>query len=232
MKKILLGFGAVAVTLVVLPLFAAFEAHVVNVTATIENALLVHPESLEYGTVFPQEHLDSTFFITFSTSFSATKQTRVGKVDYVIKQKPQCANQAGQLAQVGEDQTGAFVCPLGYTMRSNLCPYLSKHPDNIPATGPNGHNDTDVPAFHDPNATSSYAYGTMVKLPVSGNDTGDLWTVDLAVPCFTGSCSQDWPAFVHSINPNADPNQFMANPADEHKLFGCDLWVEVMKIYH
>src|SRR3989344_8796910 len=88
MRKLLLTLATVALVLVSVPVFSAFEAHVVNVTAKIENALFVHPQSIEYGTVFPQEHLLSDFFLTFSESFSMDSQTRVGKVDYVIKQKP------------------------------------------------------------------------------------------------------------------------------------------------
>ncbi len=42
MKKILLSFGAVAVVLIAMPMFAAFEAHVINVTATIENVALAN----------------------------------------------------------------------------------------------------------------------------------------------------------------------------------------------
>lgn len=235
MKKILIGFGALLVAIAVMPLFAAFEAHVVNVTATIENALYVHPQSLEYGTVFPQEHLDSSFFITFSQSFSATSQRRVGKIDYVVKQKPQCVKPNGDFVQVGEDEQDNFVCPEGSTMRPILCPYLSKHPDNIPSTGANANNDIGVPAFHDPNATSSYAYGKLVKFNSSGstigNDPSDTWTIDLAVPCFEGMCAQDWASFVTGLNPLADPNAYMLDPLLEHETFGCDLWVEVTKIY-
>ena len=88
MKRLVLGVIAIGAVLVMVPMLAAFEAHVVNVTAKIENALFVHPQSIQYGTVFPQEHLLSDFFLTFSNSFSVDSQTRVGKVDYVIKQKP------------------------------------------------------------------------------------------------------------------------------------------------
>ena len=70
MRKILLGVATLGAVLAVVPMFAAFEAHVVNVTAKIENALYVHPQSIQYGTVFPQEHLLSDFQITFSQSFS------------------------------------------------------------------------------------------------------------------------------------------------------------------
>ena len=235
MKKLILGSVGLLVALAAMPLLAAFEAHVVNVTATVENALYVHPQGLEYGTVFPQEHLDTSFFITFSQSFSASTQTRVGHVDYIIKQKPQCADTQGNLVNVGEDANGNFVCPQGFTMRPLLCPYLSKHPDGMPSTGQNANNDVGVPAFHDPNATSSYALGKLVKFNTPGNtignDPSDTWTIDLAVPCFKGECAQDWPNFVHSHNPAADPNAYMANPLDEHKIFGCDLWVEVTNIY-
>ena len=41
MKKILLSLGALAAVMIALPMFSAFEAHVINVTATIENALSV-----------------------------------------------------------------------------------------------------------------------------------------------------------------------------------------------
>lgn len=235
MKKLIIGSMALMAALVVMPMFAAFEAHVVNVTATIENALYVHPQGLQYGTVFPQEHLNTSFFIDFSESFSMTSQNRVGRVDYVIKQKPQCADAQGNFARVGEDGTGKFVCPTGFTMRPSLCPYLSKHPDGNPSTGINANNDIGVPAFHDPNASSSYAIGKLVKFNVPGNtidnDPADLWTIDLAVPCFRGQCAQDWASFVHSLNPAADPNAYMADPALEHQVFGCDLWVEVTNIY-
>src|SRR3989344_7415358 len=88
MKKILLGMASLGAALALVPMFAAFEAHVVNVTARIENALFVHPQSRQFGTVFPQEHLEQGIFVTFSESFSEESQTRVGTVEYVIKQKP------------------------------------------------------------------------------------------------------------------------------------------------
>lgn len=235
MKRLLLGLGALAIILVVAPMFAAFEAHVINVTAKIENALYVHPQSLRYGTTFPQEHLNTSFFIDFSESFSMDTQTRVGTVEYVIKQKPECVAPDGSHPNVGEDAQGNFVCPPGSTMMPSLCPYLSKEPDNNPSTGPNANNDTGVPAFHDPNNPSSYAHGKLVKFDANGttigNDDSDTWTVDFAVPCFRGQCAQDWPTFVHSQNPNADPLAYEADPANHGKVFGCDLWVEVTSVH-
>lgn len=68
-KKIVLGLGALATAVAMLPLFAAFEAHVINVTATIENALEVPLKEIEFGTVFPQEKLDKTFTVSLSDAF-------------------------------------------------------------------------------------------------------------------------------------------------------------------
>ena len=87
-RKLTFGIVTLGSLLAVLPLFSAFEAHVINVVAQIENALYVHPESRNFGTVFPQEYREMGIFVTFSESFSASDQTRVSKVDYDIKQKP------------------------------------------------------------------------------------------------------------------------------------------------
>jgi len=238
-KRLLLTFASVGAVLVMLPLFSAFEAHIINVTAQIENALYVHPQSREFGTVFPQENLAQGVFVTFSESFSATDQTRVGNVDYKIVQKPEPRPE--YISQVGVDQARLWCeenlpqTPYDANDTSwqdflancypSLCPYLSKDPDNYPAPG----NDVGVPAFHDPTATSSIALGTINKF---GTDVGDNWIIDLAVPCFEGSCAQDWADFVHSKNPDVTDPASYELPADlEHQIFGCDLWVEVTNIY-
>jgi len=247
-RKLFIGSVAAGFTgLALLPLVAAFEAHVVNVTARIENALFVHPESLEYGTVFPQEHLDSSFLITFSQSFSQTLQNRVGKLDYLIKQKPKpresFRNEVGVEAardfchENGPANVGDPNDPYYAKCFPNLCPYLSKHPDNIPATGPNANNDVGVTAFHYPDDPASWAKGKMVKFNSNGNtignDPSDNWTIDLAVPCFKGMCAQDWQKFVATMSASSTINadDFTLPPGLEHQVFGCDLWVEVTKIY-
>ena len=228
-KKLILGLSAILIALAVAPMFAAFEAHVINVTATIENALYVHPESRNFGTIFPQEYKEMGIFVTFSQSFSAENQTRVDDVDYVIKQKPKPL--PAFVSQVGLDAARQW-CHDNVNDPSfltncypSLCPYLSKTPDGNPSPG----NDTGVPAFHDPFATSSIAKGTINK---NGVDVGDSWVIDLAAPCFKGECSQDWASFVLSHNPLvSDPDEYMAPKGMSGQTFGCDLWVEVTKIY-
>jgi hypothetical protein len=62
---------------------SAYEAHVVNVTAHVENALLLRsgqttdaqvPLSIDFGTVFPQEWRKAHFDIEMSSSFNATAE--------------------------------------------------------------------------------------------------------------------------------------------------------------
>lgn len=219
-------------------LVSAFEAYVINVTAHIENALFVHPESLEFGTVFPQEKLNSTMFVTFSESFSAKSQERVGNVDYVLKEKPK--PRPLYESSVGVDAARSWchdnfpdeLYP-GLTIPGkqawidylkncypSLCPYLSKEPDNLPSPG----NDTGVEAFHDPFNPLNYYRGTIVKFGPGGtsinNDIADIITVDIDVPCFKDQCAQDWTHEGWEL-----PREL------EGQVFGCDLWVEVTKIY-
>jgi uncharacterized protein YegL len=85
-KKLILALAASGTAIAMLPLLAAFEAHIINVTARIENALGVSPTEIPFGTVFPQEKLFKSFDIFLSESFLA--EDRVDDVDYVIKQKP------------------------------------------------------------------------------------------------------------------------------------------------
>ncbi len=59
----------VILALALMPLFAAFEAHVVNVRAHIENALHVDPAEVDFGIVFPQEQLSEEFSVRLSDSF-------------------------------------------------------------------------------------------------------------------------------------------------------------------
>ncbi len=250
MKKILVGFLTLAAVFTVLPMFAAFEAHVINVTAKIENALNVPLEYLNFGTVFPQEHLDKTLDITLSNSFQ--EQDRVNTVDYIIRQKPKCAvtsnngtvlvgptwtghvivdeqTEGGYRIDCEQDKPADLVVPEGasYGLLPSLCEYISKHPDNQPE------NDGSLNSFHQaweilPDGTIDWndTPGTLVN----NDDLSDVWTIDLAVPCFGGYCAQDWADFVHRINADANPDDYTQPIENEHKVFGCNLWVEVTAV--
>ena len=243
-KKVLLTLIAGFVVVVSASMFAAYEAHVINVTAKIENSLFVHPESKTFGTVFPQQYLEQSFFIVTSNSFSANDQRRVLNIDYVIKQKPKPRPE--KIDSLGGVEAARDWChnnipdSIGNTYDPNsadwqaflencyptLCPYLSKHSDHFPSTGI-GSNDVDVNAFHDPEDPAFLASGTINK----DSDPGDQWIIDLAVPCFEGQCAQDWASFVHSFNPDANADDYMLAEDFEGEVLGCDLWIEVTDIY-
>lgn len=245
MKKLLKNGGLGLATLVLIVAgagaFSAFEAHVINVTARIENALNVPVRELQFGTVFPQEKLDKTFDVTLSGSFLA--EDRVDDVEYVIRQKPKCGVpipetdpvEYSSFVQVGEDNRGNFICPEGSVELPLLCPYLSKH--ELTTDGREQENDSaGIFAFH--GLPGPWTLATTIATEVKGRlvkaaeDITDKWNIDLKVPCFGGNCAQDWNAFVQAANPEFedDPYLYVADPKLQHEIFGCDLWLEVTGI--
>lgn len=247
MKKFFVGLLAVAAVMVVLPLFAAFEAHVINVTAKIENALSVNTNALDFGTVFPQEHLAKNMEVSLSSSFQA--EPRVDQVSYFIRQKPKCAitSNNGESFDAANTRTGEVIpdgeggydidCgPEPRTLQSgeswgvlpSLCEYVSKAADiDVP-------NDETLFSFHepwavDPTGNTVVWRDTRGVLSKTVQDTTDNWVIDLAVPCFGGYCAQDWADFVHRVgNDNSiNADKYVQPAGNEHKVFGCDLWVEV-----
>ncbi len=217
-KKILLGFGALALAVVTAPMFAAFEAHVINVTATIENALSVDTTPISFGTVFPEEYLVKDVNVALSQSFVSS--TAWG-VDYVIRQKPKCADSLTNPTRYGRvkhDGYGDYYCEdTEYKMLPLLCPFLSKHDGDKDQD-----NDGDLAAFHGP--LSGWTASTSQEYQVLGfltkTDYTDNWDIDLHVPCFKGSCAQD----------NVIPVEYQIPAELEHDLFGCDLWIEVINV--
>ena len=250
MKKTLTRFGiglaTIAVVVAGAAAFSAFEAHVINVTAKIENALNVPLRALNFGTVFPQEKLDKTFDVTLSQSFQ--DEDRVDDVDYFIRQKPKCGlpvvgtptngQEYSAFGQVTEDANGGFKCvdaDKGYVMLPLLCPYLSK--SEITTDGTGAENDgAALSAFHGPinlvdwNLAVAKSFDVKGHLVKAAGDISDTWNIDLKVPCFGGHCAQDWESFVEDVNPNAIAANYVQPIANEHKLYGCDLWLEVFSI--
>lgn len=165
----------------------------------ISTRLAVSPSHLEYGTVFPEEVLLQSVLVKLSYSF--LKNNKLDAVEYKIWQKIKPRDPKD--ASYCQDYPGDFA-----RCYPTLCPYLSKSPDGTPV------NDTGVPAFHDPSASSSIAVGRLSK---SANDTKDSWVIDLHVPCFEGQCAQD----------NVVPKEYEADPSLEGEFFGCDLVILV-----
>ncbi len=261
-KKIALGLVALVAVAASVVGLSAFEAHVINVTAKIENALSVTTEKLNFGTVFPQEHLEQPLEITLSRSF--VLEDRVDDVEYIIRQKPKCGvTENDGKTLVGPTWTGHVVPTVNdpattevdeskggtaYTidcgadkpkdllvgtnqsagLLPSLCEYISK--DGGDEDGQSSENDGTTPSFHKPFEVVAGVVNwldTKGKLTKVFQDTVDNWIIDLAVPCFGDHCAQDWADFVHGINPQANPDQYVQDINNEHKIFGCNLWIEV-----
>jgi len=235
MKKILISLVAVLAVVAGVATMSAFEAHVINVTAKIENALSVDPMEIDFGTVFPQEYLERIFTVRLSDSFQ--EEGRVDDVHYVIRQKPKPIWE--EPAECGQDfadiDEARAYCHDNYPQVPydpqnpdwqnyldccylSLCPYLSKLDGD-----PEDNNDTGVPSYYVP-ATSTpahcqtpvpeYATGFLSKLAA---DISDLWTVDLKVPPVAGFVGQDWPVDCPTV-------------AENEQEYGCDLWIEVTDV--
>lgn len=230
-KRILLTIAAVAAVAVGVVGMSAFEAHVINVTAHIENALSVNTEPIKFGTVFPQEYLEKPFVVALSESFN--NAGRVDDVEYKIVQKlkpcPVHKESCGPACEMlvpddptcvpdTTDQTPHY--PTGWHYL-NLCPFLSK--TNTEGDGRVEQNDTSHPSYYVPSVGGGAAYCQTVTTQASGRlakgagDTSDAWLVDLKVPPVEGSVGQDWPANCPVLDAN-------------DKTYGCDLWIEVTGI--
>lgn len=168
MKKKLLALGlAVGLIALMLPLFAAFEAHIINVRCYVEHALAVSPTGeINLGTVFPNEVLDPVglpIVISMSRSFQDTE--RVRDVKYRIVQKSKNHYQG---TGYGEPYWDAH----------NLSGWLTKHKDKVEGE------ENDNSATHEGKLDKDYT-GTP-----SGPDIVDVWALDLHVPPITGHMSQ------------------------------------------
>lgn len=209
-KRSFIAVGALGAILII-----AFNAfHVSAWGVTIDTNLSVSPNVISFSTVFPQETLFRPLRIGLSDKF--LDSAILDDVEYRITQKPK--------PRIDSNSERAYCASNPADLNRcypSLCPYLSKEPDGTPA------NDTGVLAFHNPNATSSIALGRIAK---SDSDTEDTWTIDLHVPCFRGECAQDWASFVRNANPNANPDDYVLDPALQHETFGCDLMVEVVSV--
>jgi len=218
-KKIALGLVAVVAVVGAVAAMSAYEAHVINVTAHIENALAVSAEALEFGTVFPQEYLTRDFTISLSESFLA--EGNADDVNYVINQKVKCWDNNTTTPEYAAVNYWDENCPADYVPMENLCPFLSK----LPVEEAGEYNDTGVPSYFIDSKigcttrNDAVAHQAVGKLAKSEKDTVDTWTVDLKVPPVAETVGQDWPENCAAWTVPIDGTDY-----------GCDLWIEVTGI--
>src|SRR3989344_2638676 len=179
-------------------------------TALIENALAVSADTIDFGTVFPQEHLERPLNVRLSQSF--LDEGRVDDVNYFIRQKPKCGitTSGGEVLVAGSTVSGevfvgtapasttpdhTFFQGEGYYVDCGLTPEIAEGQafGMLPLLCPYiskesvDQNDGDTPSFHQPwtIASSTIVWtDTLGRLAKSEQDISDDWIIDLAVPCF------------------------------------------------
>jgi len=86
-KKVLLLVSALLIVFSGVAAVSAYEGHMVDVKAHVENALIVNPtDEVGFGTVFPQEKLESQVYVSLSESFIS--QGRYSSVEYKVYWEP------------------------------------------------------------------------------------------------------------------------------------------------
>jgi hypothetical protein len=249
-NKIILSLVLVVAVIGGVAAMSAYEAHVINVTAHIENALTVNTTPIEFGTVFPQEYLEKQFDVKLSSSFIA--EDRVDDVTYIIKQKPMPKGDRNAKITVcggegsfdfkeyvvytychyftpkdsgyewnGQECTQTPINYYDYCYLS-LCPFLSKT-DGDPAD----ENDTSHASYYidptpaSPNSGDEYCEPTIV------NASGKLAKNE-------GDISDTWivdlkvppvKGFIGQDWPKTCP--FVE---EDSQSYGCELWIEVTGI--
>ncbi len=83
-RKIIPILGALVLVVSGVAAVSAYEAHLINVTAHVENALSVNTTAIDYGTVFPQEVLKVHRNIALSESALRELDDDLLSVDYQV----------------------------------------------------------------------------------------------------------------------------------------------------
>jgi hypothetical protein len=81
-KKVLLLVSALLIVFSGVAAVSAYEGHLVNVKAHVENAIAVTADHFNFGTVFPEATLETDIFVGLSESFQA--QDRYSTVHYKV----------------------------------------------------------------------------------------------------------------------------------------------------
>ncbi len=82
MKKTILILAALLLVVSGVAAVSAYEGHLVNIKAHVENAIGVETYELDFGTVFPQEELEKNLTFGLSESFVDAGMDRLSSLTY------------------------------------------------------------------------------------------------------------------------------------------------------
>lgn len=178
-KKIIVTLVAIVAITVGVVGMSAFEAHIINVTAHIENALKVDTTPIDFGTVFPQEKFIKNFWIELSDSFK--EEGRVDDVKYEIHQKRKFRTFPKADVLFAFDTTGSMGPAIG-TAKANAISVMNTLGSLIPdaAFGVVKFEDYPIGPY---GAAGDSAY--TLKKPITTN-TADVQTEILALTLGSG----------------------------------------------
>jgi hypothetical protein len=234
MKKVILVIAALVLVISGVAAVSAYEAHLINVRAHVENAIDVTVREINFGTVFPEEWMTKQFTVQTSGSFCKETQTRVGNVDYEIWVEWKPAEGMDFAYWDGADWVqssgfynwmgyftyiGAFDAPPGAPLFAGDLTMVGDPPAGVPGT------------------SAKFVAGpfTLSKFAVSPPDLDDKVVVGIDAPVFDGYYNMytDPEPKPSGLN---DPTYII--PADmpgfdSHGMdFGLDLKIQVVNIYN
>lgn len=160
MKKAIFILAAALMVFSGVAAVSAYEAHMINIKAHVENALIV-PTGLDLGTLFPEEFVESVFAFNLSNSFKASD--RLSDVDYVFFWYPKPI------------PAGVEACdPDNDGIYEDLYPYVTLgHPGTGDGVG-------NKPGYNGPRWEKVVAWGNLN----SNNNKCDVWHLIINVPVF------------------------------------------------
>jgi hypothetical protein len=84
LKKAILIVAALVLVLSGVAAVSAYEGHLVNIKAHVENAIAVETYELDFGNVFPQEEVEKQLTFGLSESFVDKTQIRLSSLTYEL----------------------------------------------------------------------------------------------------------------------------------------------------
>ena len=186
MKKVLLLVSALLIVFSGVAAVSAYEGHLVNIKAHVENAIAVETYEWDLGTWFPQEKLESD--LRFGLSESFLDQDRVSEVNYKLcwELKDAPVDDAGNIT-ICKPYMGKYYQPLN--------PYL------VMSLGVDGNDFVTGNTSAIPGEGQAVCWGegqlyNVPELPAEG-DICDIVHISFSVPVFEGyynEITDVWPA--------------------------------------
>lgn len=173
MKKIIFLVAALIAVFSGVAAVSAYEGHMVDVKAHVENAIGVSSYEVNFGTVFPEEQIEKDITIGLSSSFMNDSQTHFSAVNYEL---------AWELKPAGTDNPQP---PYLTSYYQPINPYLTVT-EAPPFLTYNGTNAVTPPGV---GAAEIFATGQLWKtIPVNSHPQQCVASIHLAlnVPVFAG----------------------------------------------